>query len=435
MSTPITEYVEVNVSLQDKAIQTADFGILGLFSKFSLPSGWSSGQRVKSYASLDEVAADFTSATKEYIAASKIFSDRTIDRLKILRADPGDADIATSLNAIAAADPNWYMLVATHRSEADLNAIAAWILGAVPKKVCVLCSEDSGVPNSAVTTDIASDLKALANNRAAYLWHHMGGVELTGINVTIAGGVATAVKTAHGLRVGDPIVLSGNAQSQANGAKTVLSVPDANTFTYDATGATDDAVADVQTAFARFTFPEARWAGYGLSAPVGAEDWAFKTLVGQEPTPTSLLNLAQQRTVRGKNGNIYTEIAGIGCTQLGKMASGRFIDTQIGMDWLETRLAEAIMAHRINAPKIPYTQEGINSLIPDIQGVVDLGVQRGLLGPIATSTSGEVSRIVVPVLEDISPADKAARNLPPMQVTVQLAGSIVTFNLDVTVLI
>ncbi len=175
--------------------------------------------------------------------------------------------------------------------------------------------------------------------------------------------------------------------------------------------------------------------GHMLPSTVGAEDWAYKPLTGQEPTPLSLLTLVQQQTVRGKNGNVYTTIGGIGATQLGKMGSGRFIDVQVDIDWLEARLGEAIMQRRISSPKIPYTQAGINSLIPDLVGVIEQAERNGMLGVIATSTSGEIHQIVMPQLADISATDKGNRNLPAATVTVQLAGSIITFNIDVAALL
>jgi len=60
---------------------------------------------------------------------------------------------------------------------------------------------------------------------------------ITLTSVVVASNVATATKTNHGYSVGDQVYIAGSNLSYANGLKTVASVPDANTFTYAASGA------------------------------------------------------------------------------------------------------------------------------------------------------------------------------------------------------
>lgn len=438
MTTPISEYVSVVVSVGDTAVDVEAFDIPAIFDEFAEPSAWDTDQRSASYSSIEAVAVDFATTTKVYKAAAAMFtSNRRPKTIKIIRADSGDANITASLNAIQAADPAWYGLVSCYRVEADLNEIAAWVEASTTKHIFLACSEDTGIPDSGSTTDIAADWEAAAYNRSGLLYHHEGGKDVTDASLTVGTGIATVTKANHGLRVGDLVTISGAAKTQANGNKVVLTTPLSSTFTVDATGASDGADGNNGSIvyFARYSFPESRWMGYGLSAEPGQEDWAFKSLSGQTPVPADLLTLAQQQTIRGKNANVYTSLGGSGRTQVGKMGSGRFIDVQVGIDWLEARIAEAILARRINSPKIPYTQAGINSLIGDIVGVLEQGVRNSLLGPLPDSTSGELWRITMPQLADISDANKIARNLPPAFVVVQLAGSIITFTINVNALV
>ena len=60
---------------------------------------------------------------------------------------------------------------------------------------------------------------------------------LTLTSVVVASNVATATKNGHGYSVGEQLFISGANLSYVNGLKTIASVPDANTFTFDATGA------------------------------------------------------------------------------------------------------------------------------------------------------------------------------------------------------
>lgn len=64
------------------------------------------------------------------------------------------------------------------------------------------------------------------------------------VTAAIASEVVTVTKASHGLAVGDSVKLAGFTDAAANGTFTVASVADANTFTYAAPGAVDDATAD-----------------------------------------------------------------------------------------------------------------------------------------------------------------------------------------------
>jgi hypothetical protein len=64
----------------------------------------------------------------------------------------------------------------------------------------------------------------------------------------VASNVATATKTNHGYAVGDVVYISGSNLAYANGQKTILSVADANTFTYEATGSNATATGTILAA-------------------------------------------------------------------------------------------------------------------------------------------------------------------------------------------
>jgi hypothetical protein len=55
-------------------------------------------------------------------------------------------------------------------------------------------------------------------------------------DVDVASNVATATLEDHGFSVGEQIYVSGAAAAYVNGVKTIASVPDADTFTFTATG-------------------------------------------------------------------------------------------------------------------------------------------------------------------------------------------------------
>jgi hypothetical protein len=59
---------------------------------------------------------------------------------------------------------------------------------------------------------------------------------LTLTSVVVASNVATATKVGHGYSVGETIFISGANLAYVNGLKTIATVPDADTFTFVATG-------------------------------------------------------------------------------------------------------------------------------------------------------------------------------------------------------
>lgn len=443
MTTPITEYVQVTVSVADRLLQSIDFGIPALFSAFTEPSSWDTGQRTKDYASLTEVAVDFATTTKEYKAAQAVFTADgefpAPSTLKFLREDTGDANITDALNAIELADPNWYALATTYRIEADINEIAAWV--ETTTHVYFGCSEDAGVIDGEDAVDIASDLQGFAYDRTTYLWHHNGGVDPTITTLTVTDlRTVTADSTGHGLRVGDLFTMAGATDfgSDAailNGNFTVATVADADTFTYVLTAdSTNGAATGTIVCFGRYAFPECREMGMGIPTVPGAITYFGKELKGQTPTITDLANLTEQRAARTKNANIYTSIGGLGALQEGKMSSGRFIDVQIGVDWLGVRLAEAINQRLLASKKVPYTDGGITILRGDITTVLQTGQVNGLLADkLVDDTKGRAWIIFVPELADIPEADRAARNLPDVTVTVRFAGAIHNVEIAVSV--
>lgn len=62
--------------------------------------------------------------------------------------------------------------------------------------------------------------------------------------IAVSSAVATVTKSSHGYSVGDKVLISGCTDSALNIEATILTVPNANTFTYAAVGAADDVSAD-----------------------------------------------------------------------------------------------------------------------------------------------------------------------------------------------
>jgi hypothetical protein len=80
-------------------------------------------------------------------------------------ADPG---VATDLAAILLADSDWYGLVSTHKSAAEIAAIAAWVES--NERLFLAASSNSDIIGSG-TSDVASTLKTAAYARSTVFYH------------------------------------------------------------------------------------------------------------------------------------------------------------------------------------------------------------------------------------------------------------------------
>jgi len=415
--TQIADVVNVVVNVQDTKITQAGFGVPLIFSPIA---NTVFANRVRSYNTLTDVAVDFAATTKVYQLAKAIFSqERAPTKIKVGRFNTGDASLSTALDAIDAEDSDWYCLLTTYKVSADLQTIASWVNAKT--KIALLSSEDVNVLDNTVTTDIASVLKNASYNRTSYMWHHQAGVDVVGAAYAVTSLVATITQVAHGLRIGDIITFSNSSGSSINGNNVVLTVPTANTFTVATTAANASAV--TVDYFARYTFPESAWAGRQLSADPGSETWKFKELVGVVPVPRTVMTPTQEVNAIAKNANLYTTLGGVGHTHEGIMASGRYIDVQHSIDWMQARIGESVTSLLLNAAKIPYTDGGVTLIQSAISGVLEEAVNNGVLGPLLDG-SGDNYRIALPKVADQTTINRTARYFPGITVQAQLAGAV-----------
>lgn len=400
--------VSVTISVQDKKVTQAGFGtilIVGSHSAFT--------DRTKVYANLTAVAVDFAATTKIYKAANAIFAQSPApDSIKVGRIDGGDADITATLDAIKTLDNDWYGLILESRVTADITAAAVW--AEANTKIFATAVEDADIITSA-TTDLFSVLQAANYSRTLGMWHHQAGVDsLTGNAIAVTSEVATVTKTAHGLRVNDPITVSGaidfaSDANVLNGNFVVASVPTSGTFTYAAPGAADGAATGTIVYFARYTFPDAAWMGLQFAKDPGSSTWKFKTLAGIAASGLDVLTTAQAAYAEGKNGNIYIEQGGQSITREGVLFSARFIDIQRGIDWLDARMEERIFTELVNADKIPYTNAGLTIIEMAIREILNQALSRTVISPLSDELNYELT---IPDVSAIAKADRLNRLFP-----------------------
>lgn len=165
----------------------------------------------------------------------------------------------------------------------------------------------------------------------------------------------------------------------------------------------------------------AAWLGGQLPQTPGASTWKFKQLVGIAPDQ---LTSSQRNTCIGlpgipqKNCNIYDVVGGVPITEEGIMSGGQFIDLTVFIDWLVSTMQVNVYTLLVQAPKIPYTDQGI--------AIVENGVRQTLNQGISNGGIDGNSPVVVnvPAVLDIPVADRAERLLPDVTFSCRLAGAI-----------
>lgn len=158
---------------------------------------------------------------------------------------------------------------------------------------------------------------------------------------------------------------------------------------------------------------DAALAGVWMPYDPGSETLKFKTLTGQTPTNLTASQITQ---LRAKKVNYYVTYAGVGIVAEGVTSEGKFADLIRFVDWLFANIQEDLFALFVSTPKVPFSPAGITQVEGVIRAVLQRGVNVGGLLPDFT--------VEVPALEDVSTANKEARNLSPVTFAATSAGAI-----------
>jgi len=174
------------------------------------------------------------------------------------------------------------------------------------------------------------------------------------------------------------------------------------------------------------------WLAKTLSADPDVETtiWAYKTLDGIISDETKV-STTEKNQVLDDYGSLFLPFKSTPVTGMGRSASGLPLDIIVTLNWVEARIQEAIVAQLIaysnRNEKIPYTDIGISVMQATVEEVLANGVEAGHFEENSTE-------VTVPLLEDVSAADKTARLLR-MRFVATAAGAIETVRVTGYILI
>lgn len=164
---------------------------------------------------------------------------------------------------------------------------------------------------------------------------------------------------------------------------------------------------------------DAAFVGQFAADPAGSATAKFKQLEGITPVEFSL---ADFNALEAVNASSYVTKFGEPQTTGSKLGGGEFLDVVAGNDWMIAMLEQRVQALYIKNRKISYTQAGANMIGAEVESVMKLGLDNGI---IATDESGNgIYSVVIPDVQAMTEADRASRKLKGVKFSYRLAGAI-----------
>lgn len=164
----------------------------------------------------------------------------------------------------------------------------------------------------------------------------------------------------------------------------------------------------------------AQWMAAGalcgrLPRDPGSYTWKFKSVPGVE---SYSLTDSQKSAIIAKNGNTYTETAGVAIIEEGTTASGEFADITRFVDWQVAQIQEGIYFLLLNNEKLPYTDASVSLVKNNVLSKLKKGIRVGGL------RNDPFPIVTAPKVADMDAEDRAARILTGIEFSAELAGAI-----------
>lgn len=444
MTTPLSQIVNINISLSTLAVPQASFGIPLIVG----PTGFTNSDVIRYYTSPAGYLADgHVTSDIEYTYLTEAFEQAV---------QPAQVAVGKRTPAVNAVDTlTVNTLVSAHNYTFTLNG-----------NVIAYTSTGTDTQQS-ILTALAAIVNALPSPYGAYGQAYNGVVTGTGVaatlTITSAGGLPVAytavdadlthLQTTPGNNLTADL---NNIIAATNGGlwyglcvagASDYDIFEAAAFTEAQTkifvGASGDAAIatsaanDLASVLQGFAYKrtalmyspgsynlgiDAGWLGGALPRVPGSNNWKFNTIAGVSPdnyTATQRNTLIGTvangaRVTDGKGVNIYEAIGGVNITEEGWMVGGQFIDVIVGTDALESAMQTAIYAQLVNNPKIPYTDKGVTV----IENVVNQALQNASDNPGGSGFLDHTSIVVtVGTVASVPANTRAARILPPGLIT------------------
>jgi hypothetical protein len=434
---PISDIVNITISTQSVNLSQAGFGTpLILTAK---PS-WTERQRT--YTSLDGMVTDgFTTSDPEYKMAAVLFSQNPrppsvkLGRLALKPTHKVRVTVTSVQNStVYSVKVNDTVFSFTSDASATNDEIVAGLVAAIGAL--------SGFAVAAVGSAGSQTLDITAS-AAGNSWCSVEVVNnalLKVEQITTDPGVATDL-AAINLESSDwyfllnpwnstAIITAAATWVESNGKIFVAASNQTEIITVTAGSATDIAKTENTANHFRTSvwyhpdpsdFLDAAIVGRCAPLTPGTETWWGKSL---SSVAAVTISATHRTNLRAKMANtFYTVTPGANMTFDGKVAGNEYIDVIRYRDKLQARIGERVITKLLAANKVPFTDPGVAVIEGETRAELIAGERDGAL------REGQ-STVSVPKVADVSTAERAARLVPDVKFTAQIAGAIQAANIN-----
>ncbi len=432
----LTDHVSLVISQDTVGIARAGFGVPMIASaNATFP------ERIRFYNTLADVDDDFAAGTPEYLAAEAMFSQSprpsriAIGRCGLkptLRYQINVADILDStaykINVSGPGITSTEVSITSDASATNDEIIAALVtaLNAVVGNnyLAAVVAGASDTDHLTVTADAAGNWFSLEVVDTSQLT-----IKMTHADPGIATDLAEIQLESdewyclHTLYNSEAYVLAAAAWIETQKKIYVFDVCENEAINEAVSfGDTLDEIFDAgyaRTMGAYHPDPSAMmaaaWMGRVLPIDPGGVTWKYKTLAGVNPV---VLTGTHKTNLRARKANSYERVSGRSITWEGTAGSGEFLDVKRDLDWLEDDMMKAVFGALAGANKVPYTDAGVGIVENEVKGSLRRAVRKGVLA------ADPAPVVTVPLVAEVSDADKVLRVLPDVSFSGTLAGSI-----------
>ena len=174
------------------------------------------------------------------------------------------------------------------------------------------------------------------------------------------------------------------------------------------------------------TIPEAGWVGRFGSEQAGSNTWVLKPVKGVLP---STLTEAQKQLLQDNNVSwldSYEDDAVVSA-RAGKVSGGEWIDVMLGVQWITTRMREAVYNVLRNNRKVGMSNEGLAKIEAPIRQVIERAISMGILAASPQYT------LVMPDILAMTPQERNSRKVTGITFRARLEGAIHFVDIEGTV--
>lgn len=482
----VSRIVNVDVVFAPLAVPLVNFDTLLIMGDSAVID---TGEAIREYNSILEVASDFTTTSPEYLAAALFFGQSpqpdTLFIGRWARTATSGVLVGGTLSGTEQLLSSW-TTITNGSFHVAIDGAAAQSLTGLDFSAVTNLNGVATVVNAVLTGAVmswdGSKFRITSNSTGAtstvgFVTAGTGGTDIS-TKLKMASGLAT--RTVAGIAAETPVAavtrvdgrgwyavmfaastmptdsqnLAVAGYIEATADPHMFGVTTQDTSTLDGVVTSDlasqMALADYMRTVMQYSLssPYAIASFFGRAFTVNFEgsNTTITMMFKKEPGITpEVLTATQASALAAKRCNVYAVYTnGASIVQNGVMSGLAYFDEIHGTDWLANRVQTDIFNKLYQSPKIPQTNPGVHTLLTVAEGAMSQAVTNGLVAPgvwnapgFGTLQDGDYLAkgwySYVPSVDTQSQADREARISPLMQFAIKLAGAVHSANVVINV--